>query len=86
MDVVPAVNPDTIPFAGPTTATPLLLLVHVPPLEPSVRVIDDPAHTEPEPPIAVGGLTVDTNVVPGFGHDETPFVVIVTLYVPAIGP
>jgi hypothetical protein len=38
----------------PIVATVVLLLAHEPPLVPSRRVIDDPAHIEEEPVIETG--------------------------------
>ena len=84
---VPAEIPLTTPLDGPTIATPVLLLLHVPPDDPSVSVIFDPAHTiAVAPPIAVGGFMVLTDAVPGLGQEFVPFTVRLTLYVPATGP
>jgi len=61
---VPAATPDTIPVE-PTVATDVLLLLHVPPVAVSARVIVDPTQTLDDPVIAgtVGnGLTVTAAV------------------------
>jgi hypothetical protein len=55
---VPEAMPDTIPEAEPIEAVPEGLAAHVPPPA-SLRVIDDPEHTEVAPDIAEGiGFTV----------------------------
>jgi hypothetical protein len=51
MVVVPAVTPDRIPVAE-TEATAVLLLVHTPPGEASVRVIVADSHTTVGPEMA----------------------------------
>ncbi len=52
--------PHTLPLPS-TVATEVLLLVHVPPVTPSVRVIIDPVHTDDKPKIAPGAeFTVTT--------------------------
>ena len=56
---VPAVMPDTTPEEEPTVATVVLLLVQLPPAEPSVNVVVWPIQTLAVPPIAAGnGFTV----------------------------
>ena len=42
---VPDDTPVTIPVEAPTVATPVLPLVHVPPLVPSLSVVVKPAQT-----------------------------------------
>ena len=55
MATPPAPTPVTTP---PTTvATPVALLLHVPPEVGSVNVMDDPLHTEPGPDIDEVGAT-----------------------------
>jgi hypothetical protein len=55
MIVVPEVIPVTIPVVDPTV-TLGLLLVHVPPPIPSVKVIMAPVHTLDGPSIIVGDV------------------------------
>ena len=56
---VPVVNPFTIPLAEPTLALNGMLLVHVPPVIASLRVVVAPRHTPGFPVIAGGkGFTV----------------------------
>ena len=53
-DAIPVIIPDAEPIVA---AVPVV--VHVPPLTPSVSVIDAPAHTAASPPMAAGaGFTV----------------------------
>jgi hypothetical protein len=60
---VPDTTPDTTPDALPIVATPVLLLVQVPPPV-LVSVLVVPTHTTGVPPIADGtGLTVNTLVM-----------------------
>ena len=63
--MLPVATPVTIPEAS-IVAAEVLLLVHVPPVTPSVKVDVAPAHT-PEAPAIVpetgAGLTVTTAVV-----------------------
>jgi hypothetical protein len=54
ISAVPELTPITTPDAEPTAALPVDPDVHVPPGEPSVSVIDDPAQTAPTPAIASG--------------------------------
>jgi hypothetical protein len=46
MVAVPADTPKTVPDA--TVATPVVLLLHTPPVEVSVKVVEVPVHTEVE--------------------------------------
>ena len=48
---VPAETPVTTPVDEPTVAIEVLLLLHVPPLVESNKVIVDPTHTEVGPEI-----------------------------------
>jgi len=58
---LPETRPLTMPLDDPIVATDGLLLVHVPPVLPSVKVTDEPAQTLLKPDIAAGaGLTVTT--------------------------
>jgi hypothetical protein len=50
--------PDTMPVAEPITATAVLLLLHVPPVDALLSVVLDPRHTLAVPVIAVTGLTL----------------------------
>ncbi len=51
--------PVTVPVEEPIEATPVLLLLHTPPLVALVNVVIKPTHTFVVPPIAAGfGLTV----------------------------
>jgi len=60
---VPAEAPDTTPVAEPTPATTVLLLLHVPPVVASAKVIAEPTQMLVRPVIAEGkGLTVTTRV------------------------
>lgn len=57
--VVPAIVAETSPDDEPTVATPELLLVHEPPIEPSLSNDVSPAQMVVLPPIGPGsGLTV----------------------------
>ena len=61
---VPAERPVTIPLTEPIEAVPVALLLHLPPVGVSLRVIVEPAHTLPRPAIVPGnGLTVTIVVV-----------------------
>ena len=79
MVVVPVATPVTIPLVEPMVATDGLLLVHVPPVVGSVRVVVAPTHTNGVPPIVPGAvLTVTTAVAV-----QMPPVVYVIVAVPA---
>lgn len=57
--VLPIVSPFTTPVDEPIVATPILLLLHVPPLGPVANVVELPAHTVVAPEIGAGnGLTL----------------------------
>jgi len=59
MTAVLAKIPLTLPNKGSTEATPVLPLLHVPPLVTSAKVIVEPTHTAENPDIAPGNaLTV----------------------------
>jgi hypothetical protein len=59
MTEVPVAIPKTTPLAEPIVATDVLLLLQVPPVTASLRVVVAPAHKEVVPVMAVGtGLTV----------------------------
>lgn len=78
---VPASTPLTTPLEEPTAATDVAPLLHVPP-PPSLKVIDDPAHTADKPEISDGtGLTV--TVV--FTVQPAPAVYVIVA-VPATNP
>ena len=51
---MPAATPVTVPVDDPTVAMALLLVVHDPPAETSVRFVDDPTHTKELPDIEDG--------------------------------
>ena len=56
---VPTETPVTTPVVEPTVATPVLLLVQMPPEVASVKVDVEPTQTEVNPDITAGsGLTV----------------------------
>ena len=56
---VPGVLPLTVPVEDPIVATPVEPDVQVPPLVPSVSVVEALGHRDSVPPIAAGrGLTV----------------------------
>ena len=60
---VPIATPETTPEADPTVATPVLLLLHVPPVTASVSVVVEPVQSVTVPRMAVGvGFTVTTKV------------------------
>ena len=61
--VVPAVRPVTTPVETPIVATPVLPLVHVPPLVASVRVVVAPTQALSVPPMAAGLAFTVTTVV-----------------------
>src|ERR1700752_3196741 len=63
MTVVPATNPVTIPVAEPTLPAVGLLLLHVPPVVASVRVVLPPTHTLAVPLITPGNAFTVTTVV-----------------------
>jgi hypothetical protein len=55
--------PVIIPDAEPAVAMTGLLLLHVPPTEMSVSVMDDPMHSVEEPDMVAGGAVTVTVVV-----------------------
>ena len=59
---VPAVTPVTTPVPEPIVAMAVLLLLHVPPVEGSPRVMVAPAHTVEGPVIGLGCVSVMANV------------------------
>ncbi len=60
---MPNATPDTTPDIEPIVAIAVLLLVHLPPDTPFVRVMVEPTHNALGPPMAVGAvLTVITAV------------------------
>lgn len=52
--MLPIVNPFTTPLVEPILATPVLLLVHVPPPGPVANVVELPAHTVVAPLMGAG--------------------------------
>jgi hypothetical protein len=79
MFAVPAVTPVTTPFAEPTVAIAMSLLLHVPDAVASVNVMVEPWHTVVAPVIAAGtGLTVTGNVDVTKGDAHVPGSVQVT--------
>jgi hypothetical protein len=63
MLVVPGAMPVSTPPVDTIVPTATLLLVHTPPLIPSVKVTDEPTHTLDGPPMAEGdGATVTVMV------------------------
>jgi len=60
--VVPAATPVRIPEDSPIVATPVLLLVQVPPAAASVRVVVPPMHSGAIPKIGGAMFTVTINV------------------------
>jgi hypothetical protein len=60
---VPALTPVTTPDAVPTIATPVLLLLHVPPVEASARVVVLPTHVVSVPVTGSIAFTVTTTLV-----------------------
>ena len=79
---VPVATPVTIPVPATTVASPELLLVHMPPLVPSVRGMVAPIQTEVVPVIAAG----DALTVIGVIALHPPLMVYVILAVPAETP
>ena len=63
MVVVPAVNAETSPVPDVMVATAVLVLLHVPPVETSDRVVVVPAQIVVVPVIGVVGFTVTMAVV-----------------------
>ena len=61
--MVPVSRPLTRPLPVPTVATAVLLLLQVPPPEPSVNAVDDPAQTFRLPVIPPGTVLTVTVVV-----------------------
>jgi hypothetical protein len=62
---VPPDTPVTIPFAAKTVATPISLLLHVPPAVDEASVIDEPTQTDDEPTMTAGnGFTVIVVPIP----------------------
>lgn len=60
----PADTPVTIPELRPMVAIVVSLLLHVPPVVPSVRVIVEPTHTRDGPVIGIGAeRTVSVEVI-----------------------
>jgi hypothetical protein len=60
MVAVPAVMPVTVPVL-PTVATPVAVLLHVPPVAASLKPVAEPTHTDAVPvmlPADGNGLTV----------------------------
>ena len=55
---MPAATPVTVPEVEPIVATPVVPLVHVPPLTVDVNVVVWPAHTLVAPVSVADGLTV----------------------------
>jgi len=60
---VPAPTPVAVPVDEPIVATPLLLLLQVPPLTELVRVELLPTQADIVPPIAAGDVFTETVVV-----------------------
>ena len=64
MDALPSATPLTTPVTEPIDAMVKSLLLHVPPVDTSVRTIDEPVHTEVGPDIAAGsGSTVSVAIL-----------------------
>jgi len=59
---VPGVTPHTLPVVEPTV-TLLLVVLHIPPVTPSVQLTHEPSHTDEGPLIAVGDVFTVTLVV-----------------------
>ena len=62
MVVVPAAKADTIPPGLVIVATPVFVLLHVPPVVASLSIVVVPAHILVVPVIGVAGFTVTTAV------------------------
>lgn len=63
ISVVPADMPSTAPLVEPMVATDVFPLVQVPPEMELVRVIAEPEHTLPGPPMLPGALVTVTTAV-----------------------
>ena len=63
MVAVPAVTPVTTPLEF-TVATAVDELVHAPPVEPSVNVVDAPVHTDEAPEMVPGVAGAASTVIP----------------------
>lgn len=64
MVAVPAPAPETMPDEEPTVATPVALLLHVPPVGLQLSVVVDPSHTVVVPVMDPGAVvTVTSRVV-----------------------
>ena len=78
----PAVTPYTAPVDRPTVPIAVLLLVHAPPLKPSLKLLVNPAHIWVEPLIAPGVALIVTACVAVQPVGE----VYVITVVPAVRP
>jgi len=80
---VPGLIPDTIPVVEPTIATPVLPLLHVPPVVAEANVVVAPVH-KPNAPVITAGMifTVTTWVLV---HPEVILLTVI-LAVPALMP
>ena len=64
MVVVPDATPVTVPLDEPMVALAGVLLAHVPPVVASVRVVDEPTHTDVAPLIEAGSGLIVTLALP----------------------
>ena len=60
---LPAETPDTVPVPEPMVATPVVALVHVPPVGVELNVVVLPAQTDAVPVIVVGRALTGTLAV-----------------------
>lgn len=74
MVAVPAVTPDTIPVE-PTTATEVLALLHVPPVQVLLRAVVEPWHIVKEP-VMGGAELVGVHLYHWADAGELPIVVV----------
>jgi hypothetical protein len=79
---VPVATPLTMPVALPIVATPMLLLLHAPPLVASVSVVAEPTHTPVAPDTDAGDAITDVTAV---AEQPVPSVYVITV-VPAAIP
>ena len=73
--VVPALTPCTMPVAEPTVATDVVLLLHVPPVVPSVNGVVNPIHTMGLP--LMGGAISETIALPDMVSVQPPVIVAI---------
>lgn len=87
MTAVPADMPLTTPVDAPTSATVVLLLIHMPPVAPSVNVIVEPLHTLDAPEIVpADGAGITVTVANAVQDPRVYVMVAVPLEIPSTTP